>query len=99
MFMKVCKKRFGWLAALVPVIGWGQEIIEHPRNATVCVGKNAVFTSETTGNNTGWFLNGVILQRSPFATQTNHDTTAALNENSINTLTVFYQYCGQFLDR
>ena len=67
MFMKVGKKRLGWLAALAlwPVVGWGQEIIEHPQNVTVCVGESALFTSKARGGVSSWLLNGTITEALP----------------------------------
>ena len=68
MFMEV-GKRFGWLAglALVPVVGWGLEIIRDPEDATVCVGERATFSSEINSNRavTGWYINGTLLQDLP----------------------------------
>ena len=56
------------LAALIlwPVMGFGQEFIEHPENATVCVGESAEFTSETAGGIIGWNIDGVLRQNLPF---------------------------------
>ena len=57
------KKRFGWLAglALVPVVGWGQVVLTHPQDMTVCLRENATFTSEGTGDQLSWLLNGTNL--------------------------------------
>ena len=55
-------KWFGWLAglALVPVVE-GQEIIEHPQDATVCVGESAEVKIVITGGALNWQLNGSSL--------------------------------------
>ena len=64
MFMKVGKKWFGWLAALAPVVGWGQpRIITNPENATVCVGEVAEFISEVNGQLYSWQFNDTIQWR------------------------------------
>ena len=57
------KKLIGWLAglALAPVVGWGQEILQHPQDATVCVGESAKFTSETAGGISSWLINGTLI--------------------------------------
>ena len=47
-----------WGLALVPLLGWGQEIIEHPQNVTVCVGERAIFTSIVNGAGSSWQING-----------------------------------------
>ena len=47
-----------WGLALVPLLGWGQVIIEEPQDATVCVGKNATFMSVTDQGFSGWRING-----------------------------------------
>ena len=55
------KKLIGWLAALaLPLLGFGQEIIRDPQNATVCVGESAVFISEMTGGVTSWYFDDVL---------------------------------------
>ena len=63
MFLNSSNKRFGWLVALAlcPVVGWGQEIIEHPQGVTVCAGKVAVFRTETNGDVTSWIIDGMPL--------------------------------------
>ena len=62
MFMNIGSKLCGWLAglALYPVEGWGLGIIEHPQDATVCLGTDAVFMSKVDGGLTGWIFNGTI---------------------------------------
>ena len=63
MFLNIGKRL--WLAALAlwPVVGWGQpRIIQHPQNATVCVGEVATFTSETNSGFAGWYINGTVLE-------------------------------------
>ena len=91
MFMKV-GKRFGWLAwlALAPVVGWGQVIIEHPQNQTVCTGENAEFTSELDGGLSDWLLNGIIRQISPFEAQVGVGEVSTPSGSTIERLIVFY---------
>ena len=64
MFVTVRSWLPGWLAglALTPVAGFGQVIIEHPRNPAVCVGESAMFITETIGDVAFWRLNGVAEQ-------------------------------------
>ena len=54
-------KWFGWLVglALWPVLGWGQEILVDPQNATVCLGEEAIFTSSARGGFAGWHINDI----------------------------------------
>ena len=51
MLTKVRSGLFGWLVALAlwPLMSWGQEILVHPRNVTVCVGESAVFMTRAIG--------------------------------------------------
>ena len=54
-----------WGLVLVPLLGWGQEIIEPPRNMTVCVGERAIFTSIVSTNTNGWYVNGTEVKNLP----------------------------------
>ena len=49
-----------WGLALVPLLGWGQVILEPPRNMTVCVGESAIFRSILDGDLVGWKVNGTL---------------------------------------
>ena len=61
MLTKVHGRLSGWLAglALYPVVGWGQEVLIHPQNVTVCWGEEAVFNSTTRAGFGGWYINGI----------------------------------------
>ena len=51
-----------WGLALVPLLGWGQEIIEPPQDEAVCVGEDARFTSKVSGAGriVAWKVNNTL---------------------------------------
>ena len=73
MFLNVGSKLFGWLAglALCPMVGAVQvlKILQHPQNATVCVGEEAVFTAKAITirgfSDINWLLNETALNSLP----------------------------------
>ena len=99
MFMKV-GKRFGWLAGLAfcPMAGWGQEIIRDPQNATVCIGEEATFTSETKSELWGWIINGIMPQNLPPEKYTRLDFSNSVTPNrTIMQVLKFIKY-DEFFD-
>ena len=80
MFMKFCKKWLGCLAALCPVVTWGQEFLVHPQNVTVCVEESAMFESKVATSQIEWKFNNVS-----YADLPSDITDDLMTENLVNT--------------
>ena len=92
------KKLIGWLAALAPVVGWGQPIIiEHPQDRTVCIGEVATFTSVTDGGSWSWVINGTVIQNLPAEKHVELDISFSVTNGATTQVLKFTKY-DEFFD-